>query len=756
MNLLQPHTQRNILSDEKSPPSLSRLVPADRKAVLRERFIEEVADYIVKHSGADPRGLAHPSVKRIKVDILEIALDRARSRGLSEEWKPYHFRGHLGTYSNQLYVDEVVAKRIDSLLKQPYFKGDLIKLATEITYDNMIGPLYDRIGGRTIEVSLHQVASKFGNRLFEMVKRYGEIRGTNVLEELRPYHMQKATYGIYNTPSIVDEVLVKKVDSLLHSPPFNGDLLKLATEVTFEELFAPLYDRIGNTTIEVSMGQIARKYAASPFQVLKRYNDIKGTKVLDDLLPYHMQKAARGTYNDPIVVDEVLVKKIESLLREPRFKGDLLKLATEITHSDLIAPLYDQLNNRAIEVSMGAVVNRFSNSPFFMVKRYCEIKGIKELDELRPYHMQRSVSGTYNDADMINEVLLRKIESLLNGPRFKGDLFKLVSEIAKDDLLTPLYDRIGKRTIEVSMGRVVDKFTCSPYQMLKRYAKIKKIPFPYSKACFEGSPETRARRMRGDFNSEDRRLMRTPAGDYDTRKFGMRVFNSEEKTVARQMIVEAAHRILGDRPIHYLGLEDQHLSSIRLIREYLNLSPRTSVVVERDNRVFSAMKSLRKHFPGGEGRDLNQVSFRNDSIENVITTLPGPFNLVNLDYVGYLAQSTVDTLRTLMEGRLEDRAIIVVTLQDTPRAKGRTEHAGLGENGARELHRIMKELAGPHYDVAPYGEVTYAGGTGSKQTPMVVLVFDLKRRLKNVSETTARKGRLDSAHDETIALLPPT
>jgi hypothetical protein len=59
--------------------------------------------------------------------------------------------------------------------------------------------------------------------------------------------------------------------------------------------------------------------------------------------------------------------------------------------------------------------------------------------------------------------------------------------------------------------------------------------------------------------------------------------------------------------------------------------------------------------------------------------------------------------------------------------KERTKLTGLGADGARELHRIMKEIAKPHYDVASYGEVNYAGGTGSKDTPMVVLVFDLKK-----------------------------
>ena len=825
----KPH--RPTQSAEKVSGCLTRPSTADRKALLRERFIEEIANYIVKHGGPDPAGRAHPSVKKIKVELLEVALERARARGLSPEWRPYHFSGHSGTYCRQNYVDEVLAKKIDSLLKEPRFNGDLVKLASEMSWDDVVAPLLERVGERTIEISMGQVCNKFGssplpmlkryaeikgtkilaefrpyhmrratsgtyddpamveevlvkkidsllkehrfdgdlvklatdialddlfaplldrvgertievsmlavgtkfaNSPFAMIKRYAEIKGSKELDELRPYHMQKAARGFYNDPAMVNEVLAKKVDSLLKEPRFNGDLVKLATEITQQDLLAPLLDRVGERTIEVSMKRVGTKFADSPFTMVKRYAEIKGTTELDELRPYHMRKAASGFYNDPAMVDEVLVKRIDSLLKQSRFNGDLVKLATEITLHDLLAPLLDRVGERTVEVSMGSVGLKFANSPFAIVKRYAEIKGSKELDELRPYHMQVATSGTYDDAAIVDEVLTKKIASLLRDSRFNGDLVKLATEITQDELLAPIQDRVGERTIEVSMSRVGTKFAGSPFAMVKRYAKIKGIAFPYSQACFEGPPETRARRMRGDFNSYDRRLMKTPAGDYDTRKFGMRVFNSAEKTVVREMIVEAAHGILGDRSTNYLGLEDQHLSSLRLVREYLNLRPSTSVVVERDERVFAAMNSLRKHLPNGEGKDLAQVLLKKDSIEDAVRNLPGPFNLVNLDYVGHLAQSTIDTIQTLIDGRLEDRAIIAVTLQDTPLAKERTRTAGLGTDGARELHRIMKEIANPHYDVASYGEVNYAGGTGSKATPMVVLVFDLKRIPKKV------------------------
>lgn len=709
----------------------SKVPAATRKALLREQFISEVSEYLLLHKGPDSDGKAHPTVKRIQVDILENAIEQAKSRGLVGEWRPYHFTGHIGTYAQSKYVDEVLSKRIGALLQSPQFNGQLTALLTGASQKDLLSPLVDVIAGRHVLVSMGAVGNQFSRSPFAVLRRFCELQAPSVVSSLRPYHVNEAPKRTFDDPAIVDELLVLKVNQLLDDPKYKGRLVKLLTECTQDEILSPLAHELAGIEVTVSMKAVGEGFQNSPYKMLKRYLEVTRPADAQSFRPYHMQsKSPRGTFEDPLIVDELLRKHCDALVGSQRFGGDIFKFFTEATQAVLEQPFVDTLLNEPVEVSTFRLCTIHDGSVFRMLCKYRDLKGLaEEYQDLRPYHLSKASNGIFNDRDVTDELLVKKVDQILESERFGGSMIRLLTEARQQDFGTPFQCLLAGNPVEVSCWQLLFTFNSSVHAILKRYSQLKGRPFDANPACFIGTAETRARRLQGDFNALDRRIMRTVSGDFDTSKFGMRAFNSAEKSVARELLVESAVGVLRETSVKYLGLEDQHLESIRLVRSYLNLSPDESVIVERDTRVFKAMNSLRKSLPNGEGKDLSKVKIIRGAAEDEIPHLEGQFNLVNLDFVGHLSQSNVDCIRGLLSGRLEDKAVIAVTLMDTPLARERTQRAGFGPNGARELPRIISEVSKEPdlYTVETIGEVAYSGGTGSRKTGMLTYFFSANR-----------------------------
>ena len=77
---------------EQVGSELPTLQASDKKALLKDRFILELASYILDNNGPDAQGYPHPIPKRTNVSFLRDALVEAQKQGLSSEWQPYHFK----------------------------------------------------------------------------------------------------------------------------------------------------------------------------------------------------------------------------------------------------------------------------------------------------------------------------------------------------------------------------------------------------------------------------------------------------------------------------------------------------------------------------------------------------------------------------------------------------------------------------------------------------------------------------------------
>jgi uncharacterized LabA/DUF88 family protein len=465
-----------------------------RREGLRADFTAVVGDYILQNGGPDTDGRAHPRVNRINVEILVGAIAHAESLGLPKGFKPYHFVGHYGTWNVEKLVDEVIKKKVDQLLDKE-FKGDMLGLLEE-NIAALRSPLIDKVAGKDIEVSILAIGQKFSNSPYKIILRYCDIKScepdgqlyAQFAKDVRPYHMKSATKGTFDDPKLIDEVLKKKLDQLLEGE-LCGDMNRLV-ELDARSLLSPLIDKVLGKDVEVSLSQVGHKFNDSPYEMVSRYCRIKsgdpdGVKFAQfgkELRPYHMRSASRGTFDDPKVIDEVLKKKVDQIL-ERELNGDIHRLI-EVSKDSLLSPLIDKVADKEVEVSLAQVMHRFKNSPYKMVVRYCELKNAGPDGDiyaqfgrdLRTYHMRSASKGTFNDPKLVDEILQRKIDQILERD-FNGDFHRLV-EVKKESLISPLIVKVAGKEVEVSMSQVQQKFGNSRYEMLKRYHHLKGKAFP--------------------------------------------------------------------------------------------------------------------------------------------------------------------------------------------------------------------------------------------------------------------------------------
>ena len=462
------------IDPEQAHSELPTLQSSEKKAILKDRFILDMAKYILQNGGPDSDGYPHPMPKRVNVQVLREALIEAQKEGLSPEWQPYHFKGHIGTYTIPEYVDKIVLTKVDTVLHGDKFKGDLFRLLTEATAEDLFSDLEQSICGKHAKVSIGYVAKKFHDSPFSFLEHYRNLKGISGYEELKPYHMKKIPHGSFNDPALLDEVVKKKGAELLSRDKFKGNIFSLLTEVTRDDLKTPIYDKIDGHIAEIGMDNLMHYLKDSPFRFSQQYCKASGLSEYSELRPYHMQTSAtRGTFEDSVFTDELIVKKLDSLL-QTKFEGKLERLITETTREDLLAPLIDKVGEQEVEVSMHRAVNRYKDAIYPIICRYRDIKELPGLEDLKPYHMQsRTSRGSYRNEDILDEVWIKKIESLLKTPKYGGDFAKLKEEATYQELVSSFHDRLGDFSIEVSMSRPMAQINHSKEKAFEIYERKK-------------------------------------------------------------------------------------------------------------------------------------------------------------------------------------------------------------------------------------------------------------------------------------------
>lgn len=223
-------------------------------------------------------------------------------------------------------------------------------------------------------------------------------------------------------------------------------------------------------------------------------------------------------------------------------------------------------------------------------------------------------------------------------------------------------------------------------------------------------------------------------------------FNDYPKDDMREkMLSEAITSLPNPEKLNYLGLEGPHFGSYIFLSQICNIDQRKSLISEKDERAYRAMKSIihsNQKIRGGEiFNGLNLYAGKIDNALNCPAYKNFKFDFINLDFNGYLSKGKIDTLNSLFKnGQVADDAVLFMTLNDSARSNGIVQNGGssLGENhlnGFVEQYgtsnqgeivgKIIEDLAFQHgYE----SQKKFSENYTSRETPMNLISFKLGRK----------------------------
>ena len=275
------------------------------------------------------------------------------------------------------------------------------------------------------------------------------------------------------TLSPEEKVLFRKVEHLLDTQ-FKGDFIRLFNGVQIDDFFSPLPQTKGGRSEKVSRACLRKKFRWSPYQILHWYCKAKRLKQFAQLKPYHLPRASSRTYQDRELIDEMVCKLCDHLLRT-KFECDLHRMLTEGAPADLLKPFPDIVAGHTFLVNPRTVVGEvFGWSAYRLLSHYRRLKRISVYRRFKPYHMRRTPAEASQSLAIVDEVLVKKLEQIRK-EKFDGSYFRLFTETSAADLRAPLDETLAGRPLKVSTIRPFKRYGNSPYRVLCRYREIKHL-----------------------------------------------------------------------------------------------------------------------------------------------------------------------------------------------------------------------------------------------------------------------------------------
>ncbi len=443
-------------------------------------LISEITQFLLRNRGPDAQGRVHPLKRNIPISTLIAAMTSAQALGLPTSVRPYHARFVIDVW-NEETRNEVLLKQVDRLLETKY-RQNLARMIMETGQDELFPTRFEEtIGTKKLSVSMKSIREFFKGSPYLTIKHYLHLKGWNQLAgQIRPYHFRQSPTNTWTDEETLHAILIKKIDQLLEEK-YHGKVDALLSQTNKRELFQePLIENISGLKLEVSMGRIGQIYRGSVYAALKDYMKLKGLNELAAAVkPYHLLQTQRGIWSQKEIRQEILVRKIDYLLRS-RYLGDLAMLIGETNCQELFkTPLEEEVAGLRLTISMGNIGHNYGNSPYRALKEYLNLKGRPEIaEQLRTYHLGYSSKGTWFKRDVVDEVLVKKIDQLLK-TKYQGDIHKLILRTNQIELFrTHLMDQIEELSLPISMARVSDRFHGSTALAIRRYLQLKQIEPP--------------------------------------------------------------------------------------------------------------------------------------------------------------------------------------------------------------------------------------------------------------------------------------
>ncbi len=220
---------------------------------------------------------------------------------------------------------------------------------------------------------------------------------------------------------------------------------------------------------------------------------------------------------------------------------------------------------------------------------------------------------------------------------------------------------------------------------------------------------------------------------------GVKSYPKDEVRFA--MLETFVDRFCDGRPIKYLGLEGPHFCSYIRFAEVAaeQLDPSKSLIAEKDQRSYHAMKSFVDHHDAIKGGEIFKgLNIRYGELSNVLSEVKKDFkfNFINLDYEGHINGKKIYALRTLFDGMLEQEALLFITLGDSPwlqkRLNGNRKELGkefFNGFGTTDQNKIVDDELGKLCEKHQYGfEQLRAERYTSRKENMLTLAYRVYKK----------------------------
>jgi len=286
----------------------------------------------------------------------------------------------------------------------------------------------------------------------------------------------------------------------------------------------------------------------------------------------------------------------------------------------------------------------------------------------------------------------------------------------KEILSDLIVDNFKKKPIndwDTTLGGMIQTYGNSPSSAVldlikhdKDFSKLRDHKKAIKASLDEQYLHLRKDRFEGKYSAHQIRASLTDHG-LDFSDKGFFGFTIGDKNTVREILADQAYLHFGDQSISYFGLEGPSFGSYFEFAKYLHIDASSSLVVERDPRAYELMnqikgiKSLDQYL---NGSSLSRLEIQKNEAEDSLTETDKQFDLIFLDWLGFLAPTSVRQL-DLAYDHLNENGLIALTLKENELAQDRYQRNLDRKDYQVDFLREWSENNG-----LDLSDLTYSGG----------------------------------------------
>jgi hypothetical protein len=390
---IEPFFFRQVARLYRDPKTAEAVLRLRLDTVLKKKCAGDLSRLVREFRSSDLRGsmMVPHEGRRFRVSLSavshhyrgspELAVrDYFRATGrleLAKRLSPLHFPRTSSERSIDLPVlEETMLRRFDEIRIAAH-AGDYRSFCRSAKKNELFAPFWETIDGVPLLVNLAPLETHFQGSSTLALKRYLELRGQfDLARDFSELLREERRRGFLELPGERARMITAMGDAILYEH-FHGDIPAMICQTAQRHLSAPISVPFGGASAEVGTTNLfENSLQASPSRFVVEYLQARGMEDLArKLRPYHFAKSPQGAGQSVKLRDEILTKKVLSLLSE-RFQGRYDHLMNGATRALLREPFQDSVAGYSLRVSAVRMAGSLGDSPFRILARFHKICGL--------------------------------------------------------------------------------------------------------------------------------------------------------------------------------------------------------------------------------------------------------------------------------------------------------------------------------------------------------------------------------------------